>query len=83
MIVSYPTGFSREVAQVKIYEIDQDGTTIAKEPALDWESPFRRELRHFHDCIVNGKTPRSPLTDAGQDIALVIDIVKAYLDGGG
>ena len=50
---------------------------------LDWESPFRRELRHFHDCIVNGKTPRSPLIDAGQDVALVIDIVKAYLDGGG
>ena len=83
MIVSYPTGFSREVAQVKIHEIDRDGTTIAKEPALDWESPFRRELRHFHDCIVNGKTPRSPLIDAGQDVALVIDIVKAYLDSGG
>ena len=83
VIVSYPTGFSREVAQVKIHEIDRDGTTIAKEPALDWESPFRRELRHFHDCIVNGKTPRSPLIDAGQDVALVIDIVKAYLDSGG
>ena len=66
MIVSYPTGFSREVAQVRIHEIDEDGTTIAKEPAVDWESPFRRELRHFHDCIVNGKTPRSALIDAGR-----------------
>ena len=82
MIVSYPTGFSRDVAQVRIHEIGQDGNTFAKEPAVDWESPFRRELRHFHDCIVNGKTPRSPLGEAGQDVALVIDIVKAYLDGG-
>ncbi|MCY4529217.1 MAG: Gfo/Idh/MocA family oxidoreductase [Chloroflexi bacterium] len=82
VIISYPTGFSREVAQVKIHEIDEHGTTMAKEPALDWESPFRRELRHFHDCIVDGQTPRSPLTDAGHDVALVIDIVKAYLDRG-
>ena len=48
---------------------------------MDWESPFRRELRHFHDCIVNGKTPRSPLIEAGQDVALVIDIVKAFWMG--
>ena len=82
VIISYPTGFSREVADLKIHEIDQNGTSIAKEPALDWESPFRRELRHFHDCIVNGTASRSPLIDAGQDVALVIDIVKAYLDGG-
>ena len=82
VIVSYPTGFSREVASVKIHEIDGNGTTIAKEPAVDWESPFRRELRHFYDCIVNGTLSRSPLIDAGQDVALVIDIVKAYLDGG-
>ena len=79
VIVSYPTGFSRDVASVRIHEIDRDGNTFAKEPAVDWESPFRRELRHFHDCIVNGKMPKSPLIDAGQDVALVIDIVKAYL----
>ncbi len=83
VIVSYPTGFSREVARVRIHEIDPNGATIAKEPALDWESPFRRELRHFHDCIVNGRTPRSPLLAAGEDVALVINIVKAYLDGSG
>ena len=80
VIVSYPTGFSRDVAQVRIHEIDEDGATFAKEPAVGWESPFRRELRHFHDCIVNGKTPRSPLVEAGQDVALVIDIVKAFLN---
>ena len=82
VIISYPTGFSREVADLKIHEIEENGTSIVKEPALDWESPFRRELRHFHDCIVNGTPSRSPLVDAGQDVALVIDIVKAYLDGG-
>ena len=83
VIISYPTGFSREVAELKIHEIDQKGTSIVKEPALDWESPFRRELRHFHDCIVNGTASRSPLVEAGQDVALVIDIVKAYLEGRG
>ena len=50
---------------------------------MDWESPFRRKLLHFHDCIVNGRTPRSPFIEAGQDIALVIDIMKEHLNRDG
>ena len=49
---------------------------------MDWESPFRRELRHFHDCIVNGAASRSPIADVGKDIGLVIDIIRAYQSRG-
>ena len=55
---------------------------MRKQPAVDWESPFRRELRHFHDCVANGRTPRSPVWSAKDDIALIIDITRAYVDGG-
>lgn len=49
---------------------------------MDWESPFRRELRHFHECITQGKEARSPVASARDDIALIIDIAKAYMQGG-
>ena len=78
VIVSYETGFSRGLSRVRLQQLDDRGSSVSTEPAMDWESPFRRELRHFHDCIVNGAAPRSPISGVGMDIGLVIDIVNAY-----
>jgi predicted dehydrogenase len=82
VIVKYGTGFSRTVSTLTVHEINADGTSVRKQPELDWESPFRRELRHFHDCIVNGTPNRSPVEAARDDIALIIDITRAYQSGG-
>ena len=81
VVVSYGTGFSRVVSTLTVQEINAEGATVRREPAMSWESPFRRELRHFHDCIVNGATPVSPVSSAREDISLIIDIVRAYADG--
>lgn len=81
VIVSYATGFSRGVSKLTVQEIDSDGRSVRKQPEMDWESPFRRELRHFHDCIANGVTSRSPVASARDDISLIIDITKAYVAG--
>ena len=80
VILSYPTGFSRGIlSAVTIQGIDPDGTTYRKEPAIDWESAFSRELRHFHECITRGTPTRTSTASARDDVALIIDIVKAYM----
>lgn len=79
VIVSYPTGFSRGIlSTVTVQGMDAEGTAFRKEPQISWESPFVRELRHFHDCIVNGARPRTSVESAREDVALTIEIVKAY-----
>ena len=79
VIVSYPTGFARGIlSTVTIQGLDQTGITYRKAPAVDWESAFSRELRHFHDCVVNGTPLRTSVESARDDIALIIDIIKAY-----
>ena len=80
VIVSYATGFSRNQSSLTVQGIDADGTSYKKQPALAWESPFRRELRHFHDNVVNNTTNRSPLSSSRDDISLVIDITRAYIN---
>ena len=83
VILSYPTGFSRGLlSAVTIQGIDADGTTYRRQPAVAWESAFVRELRHFHDCIVNGAPCRTSVESARDDIALIIDIIKRYLTNG-
>ena len=80
VILSYPTGFSRgQLSEVLVQEIDSKGRTNKRRPAVGWESPFRAELRHFHDCIVNGIACRTPVKDALDDIALIINMTQSYL----
>lgn len=79
VLLSYPTGFARGIlSTVTVYEIDADGATQRREPAVAWESAFVRELRHFHDCIAHGTPPRTSAASAREDVALIIDIVNAY-----
>jgi predicted dehydrogenase len=79
VIVAYPTGFSRGIlSTVTVQGIDGQGTTYRQEPAIDWESAFVREMRHFHDCIVNGTTCRTPVESAKEDIGFIIDVIENY-----
>ncbi len=79
VIVEYPTGFARgPLSKVTIQGIDANGTTYKQEPAIDWETAFSREMRHFHDCVRNGTPCRATVESARADIALIIDIIKCY-----
>lgn len=83
VLITYPTGFSRGIlSTVTVQGVDANGTTYRMEPAIDWESAFSRELRHFYDCVVNGATCRTPVEEARDDIALIIDVIKAYVTQG-
>ena len=79
VLLSYPTGFARGIlSRLVIQGTDERGSAYRTEPAVDWESAFLRELRHFHECIVTGVPNRTPLAAARDDIRLIIDIVKRY-----
>jgi predicted dehydrogenase len=80
VLIAYPTGFARGLlSEVVVQGVDERGTTYRKEPALAWESAFKRELRHLHDCIVRGTPCRATVESARDDIALIIAITKHYL----
>ncbi len=79
VLLSYPTGFARGIlSTVEVQRLDSHNTPVREHPAIAWESPFARELKHFHACITKGEKPRTPLTEAKRDIALIIDIIAAF-----
>ena len=79
VLVSYPTGFSRGIlSEVTIQGIDAEGISYTKNPAIEWESAFVKELRHFHACITEGVNCYTPLKSARKDIELIINIVECY-----
>ena len=80
VVLSYPTGFSRGIlSTLTVKGVDENGRAFTTHPEIEWENPFRRELAHFHRCITGGDKCRTPVVDARQDVALIIDIVQRYL----
>ena len=80
VVLSYPTGFSRGIlSTLTVKGVDENGRAFTTHPEIEWENPFRRELTHFHRCITGDGRCRTPVVDARQDVALIIDIVQRYL----
>ncbi|TAK20381.1 MAG: Gfo/Idh/MocA family oxidoreductase [Chloroflexota bacterium] len=77
--VSFPSGFARGADTVAtIHAIEPGGE--ASRRTLTWhENPFKNEIRHFRQCIVDGVEPITPGRRVVADIALVRDIVRAYV----
>lgn len=80
VIVSFPTGFSRGLpTHVTVKGMDADGTPWTK--GYSWhDNPFKIEIRHFRECILEGRQPITAGREARHDIALVRDIILAFLN---
>lgn len=82
VMLSYPTGFSRGIlSELTVQGIDDTGRPYRNQPAVDWESAFVRELRHFHECITQGTPSKTSVESARDDISLIIDIIECYKAG--
>jgi predicted dehydrogenase len=80
VIVSFPTGFSRGLpTNVTLHGMEADGQPWRKE--YSWhDNAFKCEVQHFGECIRAGRQPSTTGRAAVHDIALVRDIILAYLD---
>jgi predicted dehydrogenase len=81
--VSFPSGFARGMmSTVNVHGMEADGRPWRKE-LIFHDNPFRLELLHFRECVLEGRQPITPGREAVADIKLVADIVRAYLDRAG
>ena len=81
VLASFPTGFSRGLpSTVRVHGAEADGQPWRKE--LSWhDNPFKLEIQHFRECVLKGQEPIAPGRRAVADVALVRDIIRAYLEG--
>ncbi len=80
--IVFPSPFLKNAATV-VEEWRMDGSRYRESTTTaSYEEAFKLELIHFHDCIVNGKTPRTPAAGGRAQIALLIDMIKAYRASG-
>ncbi len=67
-----------------VREGGEPGTPSAyrSEHVVGFDEAFKPELREFHACVVDGREPRTPGTDAIHDIALCRAVISFLLGAG-
>ena len=55
-----------------------DGVAWEKTALVSYEEAFKQELIHFHDCIANGRRPRTDGEDGKRDVVLLRDLTLAW-----
>lgn len=55
----------------------ENGTFVEKNVVASFDEAFRREWKHFYECVTQDKEPLTSGEEARADIKMLIDIVKA------
>jgi len=67
-------------ATVEVYRGERGEKTRTEIfPAAGWTWSFKEEMRHFVRCVRDGEPFRSPAADAMQDVRLIEDIYRCYV----
>lgn len=82
LTLAFPSPFLRSMPTQLIVEGGEPGTPSSWRTVqtVAYDEAFKRELREFHACVVEGREPRTPGSDGLRDIALCQSIVRSYLD---
>ena len=60
---------------ITMNEMEGDAS-VTKQVLVSYDEAFKREWRHFYDCIVNDKEPITSGEKGRRDVAFLIDLVK-------
>ncbi len=63
------------VTEVVVSQMENDVYT-EKRVSSSFDEAFKREWRHFYDCVIHGREPVTTAEKARDDIALLIDLLK-------
>src|SRR5438067_7368165 len=82
LTLAFPSPFLRSMPTRLVLEGGEPGTPAAwrTTKTVSYDEAFKRELREFHACVVEGREPRTPGDDALRDIALAQAIVRCHVE---
>jgi predicted dehydrogenase len=69
--IQFPSPFLRSEPTALLVEGMEDGAAWEKSITVSYEEAFKRELQHFYDCIVEGRTPRTSGMVGRQDLVIL------------
>jgi predicted dehydrogenase len=80
--LEFPSPFLRSMPTQLVIEGGEPGTAVAWRTVqtVSFDEAFKRELREFHESVIEDREPRTPGSDGLRDIAFCESIIRSYLD---
>ncbi|TAK26021.1 MAG: Gfo/Idh/MocA family oxidoreductase [Chloroflexota bacterium] len=75
--VDFPFPYLHNAATTVHVSEKQDGVFVDRTVTASFDEAFRREWRHFYDCIVEDREPLTSGDDARADVQMLVDVVRA------
>jgi len=77
----YPSPFLRHEPTSLVVEGTEDGAYRETSVTVSYQEAFRRELEHFHACVVENRAPLTSGHEGRQDLVVLQAIARAAATG--
>jgi len=79
--VRFPNPYLKNSPTIVRVEETAGGALIEQEIIASYDEAYKRELRHFYDCVVNDVEPRTSGEDGRKDLEFAIRIIQTSTNG--
>jgi predicted dehydrogenase len=77
--LKFPFPYLKNAATVLNIRESVDNSASSRQIVTSYDEAFKREWRHFYDCIVNDKQPLTSGEEAKQDLEFAVELMKAAI----
>lgn len=77
----YPSPFLRHAPTSLLVEGTEDGAHCETTVTVSYQEAFRRELEHFHACVMENRVPLTSGQEGRQDLVVLLAIARAVATG--
>jgi len=77
--IKFPFPYLKYAASVLNIDENDGASAVKREITTSYDEAFKREWRHFYDCIVNDKQPRTNAVEAREDLAFAVNLLKTAI----
>jgi predicted dehydrogenase len=75
--IRFPFPYLKNAATEIFVDENQGSSAVTKRIVTSYDEAFKREWRHFYDCVLNDREPRTSGAVARADLAFAVELMKA------
>jgi predicted dehydrogenase len=77
--IKYPFPYLKNAATKLMIEENNGDSAVKREVTPSYDEAFKREWRHFYNCIIEDKQPLTNAVEAREDLAFAVKLMKAAI----
>jgi predicted dehydrogenase len=77
--IKFPFPYLKNAATKLIVDENNGDSAIKREITPSYDEAFKREWRHFYNCIVEDRQPLTNAVEAREDLAFAVQLMKAAI----